>query len=243
MTWVIAGASAGLGRALAEEFAAHGASLLLVASDARDLEPLACDLALRFGVEVASVAHDAIDPAGLADAVEHALGAAALDGLLLPLGWSVDGDTGELAPAAAERVIAVNFTAPAVLVGRLLPRLIAQGRGSLIGFGSVAAVRGRSRNVVYAAAKRALESAFESYRHRAEKHGVTVAFYVLGYVDTSLAYGKRLPLPKARPSAIAREVRRRRASARGRHYLPRFWSPLALVLRLLPWRIFRRLDF
>lgn len=243
MTWVIAGASAGLGRALAEEFATHGATLLLVASDARDLEPLARDLALRFGTRVATVAHDAIDPSGLADAVESALGEEPLDGLLLPIGQSLDADQGALDAARSERLVAVNFVAPCLLASRFLPRLVAQGRGSLVGFGSVAAVRGRSCNVVYAAAKRALESAFESYRHRAEKHGVTVTFYVLGYLDTSLAYGKRLALPKAQPGAVARAVWKGRASARGRRFLPRFWAPIALVLRLLPWRIFRRLDF
>ena len=52
MSALVVGASSGLGRALAQELARRGHELLLVASDVRDLQALAADLALRHAVDV-----------------------------------------------------------------------------------------------------------------------------------------------------------------------------------------------
>ena len=58
MIAIVVGASAGLGRALAEELAATGHDLVVVSSDARDLEALASDLRIRHGVRVVTVPFD-----------------------------------------------------------------------------------------------------------------------------------------------------------------------------------------
>jgi short-subunit dehydrogenase len=241
--WVVVGASAGLGRALSERLSGRGRSLLLVAGDERDLAPLAADLQLTRGGTVRTLAHDAADHEGLARRLQEAVGEEALDGVLFPIGWSRDDDTGALTPAEAERVVQVNFLSVVSVATGLLPLMVRQGRGVLVGFGSVAATRGRSRNVVYAASKRALESYFESLRHLAEPHGVTVAFYRLGFIDTALAYGKPVALPKADPRHMAARICAdlgRRAGARA---LPQWWAPVTAVLRFLPWFVFRRLRF
>jgi len=244
VTAVIVGASAGLGRALAVELASRGRPLLLVASDARDLAALAGDLSLRFGVQVATLAHDGADAAGLALALRTAVAALPpVDALLLPIGVVDDDDTPLLPLDRVRRLLDVNLLAVVAAVSELLPGLLARGGGVVVGFGSVAAARGRSRNAVYAAAKRALGSYFESLRHFAAPAGVCVTYYVLGYLDTRLAFGRRLLLPKAAPSTVARRICRRLGADGGVHYLPRFWYPLVLVLEALPHAVFRRLDF
>lgn len=241
MTWAVVGASSGLGRAIAEELAARGESLLLVASDERDLEALAADLGIVHGAAIRTVAHDAVDHGGLAARVLQALEGEAVDGLLLPLGAVLDEDDGRLAPARAEEILAANLTAVVSVVSALLPQMLARGRGTIVGFSSVAATRGRGRNVVYAAAKRGLESFLESVRHVGEPRGLTVACYVLGYLDTNLAWGRRLPLPPADPRATARRVCRELGRVRGRRYHPRAWALAALALRTLPWFVYQRL--
>jgi NAD(P)-dependent dehydrogenase (short-subunit alcohol dehydrogenase family) len=105
------------------------------------------------------------------------------------------------------------------------------------------AARGRTRNAAYAAAKRALDAYFESLRHALAGTGVVVQFYVLGYLDTHLAFAHDTPLPRAAPDACAERVFRRRAVDFGRAYYPAYWRPLTAVLRLLPWFVFRRLSF
>lgn len=244
MTWVVVGASAGLGRALATRLARDRRDLVLVASDARDLDALAADLSIRFGAAARTVAHDAADHAGLAAAIAEAIpGDGTIDGLLFPIGLSTEDDDGFAGPEQAERLVAVNFLCAASVCGRLLPRLLAQGQGVVAGFGSVAAVRGRGRNVVYAASKRALESYFESLRHLGEARGLRVFFYVLGYLDTGLAYGKTLLLPKADPDAVADRVISDLAGPGGRRHCPWWWAPITGLVRALPWPLFKRMRF
>jgi short-subunit dehydrogenase len=243
VTWVVVGASAGLGRALAERLARERRSLVLVARDERDLAPLAADLAATHGARVRTLAQDAAEPEVLARRLYELLAEEEVEGLLFPVGVTDAGDDGVLDARAAERLVQVNFLSVAAVAGRFLPKLIAQRHGVLVGFGSIAAVRGRSRNVVYAAAKRARESYFESLRHLGEGHGLTVAFYSLGYLDTSQAFGQRLLLPKADPAAVADEVCRALLHRRGKRYFPWFWAPAAAALSFLPWAFFKRMRF
>lgn len=244
MTWVVVGASAGLGRALAERLARAGQPLLLVASDPRDLEPLAADLRISYHAQVGTLAQDAGDHATLARRIGEAMPLTEeVDGLLFALGCTAEGDDGLLSPEPAERLIRVNFLSVVAVVGELLPRMIQQRRGAIVGFGSVAAARGRGRNVVYSASKRALESYFESLRHVAEPAGLTVTLYRLGYMDTGLAFGVPLPLPKADPHDVARRVHDGLYNRRGLHYQPPVWRFLVAATKALPWFIFKRLKF
>jgi short-subunit dehydrogenase len=244
VTHVIVGASAGLGRALAEALARRHRSLLLVASDERDLLPLAADLQLTRGVEVKVVAHDAADHAGLATAVEAALPRdEPVDALLFPIGTSDDDDDGLLSAQRADELVRINLLAVTSVAARLLPRMAARQCGAIVGFGSVAAERGRGRNVVYAAAKRGLESVFESWRHRFEPEGLSVVLYTLGYLDTNLAFGRPLPFPKADPHLIAERVCDELGRARGKRFLPGGWRLVALGVRSLPWFLYRRARF
>lgn len=243
MTWIIIGASAGVGRALATALAERGEALLLVASDKRDLSPLAADLEIAWGGHVRALEADATDPSRLAEAVSEAVADKEIDGLLFPIGAITADDNLTIGSSEAEQIIKINLLAVVAVVARLLPRLWAQGKGVIVGFSSVAAIRGRSTNVVYSASKRALESYFESLRHGCASYGVTVVLYSLGYIDTNLSFGRALLAPTASPRSIARRVSRRFAGLQGKRYLPRSWRLIAFIIRMLPWCIFRRMRF
>lgn len=242
VSWIVLGASSGLGRALAEELAAGGRSLLLAARDERDLLALAADLRIRYGVEVRVCVVDAAS-AETATALAHAAGDEVIDGLLLPIGANRDDDRADLLVPAAEDLVAVNFLSIVRTIRVFLPRLLDHGKGSIVGFGSVAAVRGRTHNALYAASKAALQRFFESLRHAVERRGILVQFYVLGYLDTNLAFGRKLLFPKADPRTVASVVVRNLGQRGGTWYLPRFWKVVAMLVRLLPWPLFKRLQF
>ena len=52
MTFIIVGASAGLGRSIAEKFASEKNDLVIISSDMKDLVPLKSDLEIRFKIKV-----------------------------------------------------------------------------------------------------------------------------------------------------------------------------------------------
>jgi short-subunit dehydrogenase len=241
VTAVVVGASSGLGRALALELARAGQPLLLVASDRRDLVAAASDLSLRFGVRVETAAIDLAtcsDPGAILSPVLDNL--PPVTALLLPVGMSRSDDDGSLAASAIGPLLAINLHAPVSIVHSLLPLLLAS-RGVVVGFGSIAAARGRSRNRVYAAAKRGLESYFESLRHSHRADALRVQFYRLGFLRSNLTFGLRLPLPVAEPADVARTVVRNLRHASFSVYQPRWWGLVGLIVRTLPWPLFRRM--
>lgn len=243
MSWLIVGASSGLGRALAERFAADGRSLFLIARDERDLTALATDLQLRFDVTVRFRALDARDVTSIELALSEASNGENFEGALFPIGVIAEDDRADAITLRAEELLSANFLSVVVSARLLLPEMLRRQRGAIVGFGSVAAVRGRTNNAVYAASKAALERFFESLRHACEPAGIHVQFYTLGYLDTNLAFGRKLLFPKADPSHVARRVAENLNRGGGKWHLPSFWKPIVMILRILPWSIFQRLRF
>ena len=241
MSAVVVGASAGLGRALADALAAAGHDLVLVSSDARDLDALGSDLRIRHGVKVEGVP---LDLGGGLDGLDRLTRAAGElggpDAVLLPIGWTAASDDATSSAEQAERLVRTNFLSAVAIVGALLPALRAKPRSSVVGFGSVAGARGRSKNMVYAASKRALQVWFEGLRHACSGSPVRVRFYVLGYLDTSLAFGRDTRLRRADPGRLARRVVRE-LGREGVSYYPRAWRLVCAALPLVPFFIYKHL--
>ncbi len=239
---LVVGASAGLGRAVAEALAEAGHDLFLVASDRRDLDPVARDLSLRFGRSVHWLEVDllALDLDALRSRVAETLGR--VDNLFLLAGQAFMAEDGEPLPdAKAERLVEVNLTAPLRIANAFLAEMMAGG-GNMVGAGSVAAVRGRSNNMVYGAAKRGLESYFEALRHRLGATGCRIQFYRLGYLRTRMTAGQKLPFPAMTPEAAAAAMVANLGKDLGTVYLPAWWAVIMGIIAALPWPVFRRLK-
>jgi short-subunit dehydrogenase len=243
VTSLIFGASAGVGRALARRLAARGDSLVLVARDSRDLEAEAAHLRTTFGIAINWLTIDASSPQAVEQALRPLAELGGIRNLLFPVGMANDVDDGLIPADTSAAIVNANLTSVIGAVALFLPGLLQADRGNIVGFGSVAAIRGRGANVVYAAAKRGLESYFESVRHRTAKTGIRVQFYRLGYVDTQLSYGRKIPFPIATPEKVADHVVRNLDRDIGRVQYPAFWAGIAVLLRALPWIVYRRLQF
>jgi len=241
---LIIGASAGVGRALGEALAQRGAALLLVASDTRDLDALATHLRLLYHVEVQTLATDASHVAECVEQVgKAAVAFGGIDNLYFPIGASCADDRGLLGMDQASIILNTNMAAVIGLATHFLPQLLTQRQASIVGFGSIAAIRGRKSNVVYSAAKRGLESYFESLRHLTADTGVRVQFYRLGYVATQQTFGQRLLFPIVTPQQVAQQVLLNQDKDIGKVFFPRYWALIALSVSLVPWWIYKKLDF
>ena len=244
MKAVIFGGSAGIGRAIAERLASIHADVLLIASDARDLDAVRSDLRLRYGASRISTL--AID---LAQAAPEAVARAVLDdfgkfdAMFLVAGVGDDDDCGVLAPAAAEHLLNINFVVPALLINAVMAAGALSPSGAVVVLSSVAAARGRGRNVIYGASKRGLERYLEALR--VTKLGYQYQFLVfrLGYVDTAMMQYRKPWLPKASPEKIAKEIVAKLGWRSGLHYLPAWWRLIAWCVRVLPAPVLRRLGF
>lgn len=149
---LITGASAGLGACYAEALARRGFPLVLTARREDRLRELAARLEAAHGVRVQVVPLDLAAPGGpdrLADAVKNR----DLGILVNNAGFGFNGSFLEGDADRYEEMIALNCVAPARLTRRLLPGLLARGRGAILMLASTASFQPVPYLTVYGATK------------------------------------------------------------------------------------------
>jgi short-subunit dehydrogenase len=244
VNYLIVGASAGLGRALSYRLAEVGSNLIVVASDDRDLNALASDVTIRFQTEVRPVSLDMGNHEGMEDSImDTVTQMGGIDGILCPIGTVDSQDRLPYVPDIATRITQTNYLSLVSVITILWPHLIQRPRAVVVGFGSIAATRGRRNNIAYSAAKRALKSFFESLRHTAVGTQVVVQYYVLGYLNTNLAFGHKTLLPKGNVNILSRRVVNDLYRDVGVRYYPKFWRYVCAVLKIVPWPLFKRINY
>lgn len=152
---LISGASRGIGRAIAEAFAAEGCRLALNARDAVTLK----EAAKAFGDDVVVLPGDVTDSAEAQRMVERAaeqLGG--LDVLVTNVGSGRSVPPGQETPDEWQRVFSLNLFSATTLVGAATPHLAEQG-GSIVCISSICGNETVSgAPVTYSAAKAALNA-------------------------------------------------------------------------------------
>jgi NAD(P)-dependent dehydrogenase (short-subunit alcohol dehydrogenase family) len=161
---VVTGASGGVGRAIAQEFARHGAAVGLIARGRAGLDAASREIESLGG---SAYAHQA-DVAEF-DQVEGA--AAAIEERLGPIDiWINNAMTtvfaffDDIAPAEYERATRVTYLGAVWGTKAALSRMMPRDRGTIVQIGSALAYRGIPLQSPYCGAKHAIEGSFESLR-------------------------------------------------------------------------------
>ena len=155
--WVT-GASSGIGAALARELADRGASVAISARDLEKLREVAGDRMLVVPVDVT----DRAATVAAGDTVRAALGG--LDVAVLNAGtWSRFHVEHWDSQAFADQ-LQTNLMGTVHSLEAVVPTMIADGRGRIVGTASVAGYRGIPGSEAYGATKAALLNLFESLR-------------------------------------------------------------------------------
>ncbi len=182
---VVTGASSGIGRELAAQFAEHGYDVLITAEDA-EIGLAADDLRQRFGVTVIPVRADLADY----DGVEQLWGAVVatgrtVDAVALNAGRGIGGDFVRQTPLEDElNVIALNVTSTVHLAKRILPDMVARGQGRVLVTSSIASMMPGTYQAVYNASKSFVQSFAEALRAELKDTGVTVTSLMPGPTET-----------------------------------------------------------
>jgi short-subunit dehydrogenase len=241
---LITGASAGLGRGMALEFAARGRNLALCARRLDRLQELQREIHERYpAVTVAVRALDVNDHPAVARVFEElhaALGG--LDRIIVNAGIGKGAPVGSGKLAANVQTAETNFVAALVQCEAALALFRAQRRGHLVTIASIAAVRGLpGASTVYAASKAGLASLTEGIRADVWDTPIRVSAILPGYIDTELSTrARRRPFVVDTATgcrALVRAIEREPATA----CVPAWpWTPLAWLLRHLPLGLLRR---
>jgi short-subunit dehydrogenase len=243
MTYVIVGASTGLGRALAEKFASENNDLIIISSDIDDLDALKNDLQNRFNVKIYSIEMSFEKNLNFNKIDDIVKKTNDIDGILLPIGFSDHHDNPHIDGDKIISLFNINLVNVCIFVNHFL-NSIKNKKLTITGFGSISAIRGRSRNSTYSSAKRALESYFESLRHSELNSKITIQFYILGYLDTNLTFGEKLVgFKPANIINLANKIYQNRFKDFGKKTYPSYWKITTFLLPLLPWFIFKKIKF
>ena len=180
---VVTGASSGIGLELAKELAARHYHLVVCAED--DELAVAADGLRRSGVPVQAVRADLATAEGtqrLVDAVGDY--GVPVDVLALNAGIGVAGPFVETPLADDLRLLALNITSVVHTAKKLVPEMVARGRGRVLVTSSIASLMPGPWYATYAASKAFLLSFAEALRYELKDTGVTVTALMPGPTDT-----------------------------------------------------------
>ena len=236
---LITGASSGIGKALAREYAAAGTHLALAGRNPDRLEETAA-LCRGMGATVTIGQIDVRDRKALSAWVRAVDDEHPIDLAIANAGITSGTGMGRLRedPDIARNVIATNLVGTINTIDPLVERMSARGRGRIAVVGSINAVRGLPYCPSYSASKAAIHAYAESLRSALARHGVGVTIVAPGFIETQL--NEQIISPKPLQISAERAARRiRRGLDRGKPMIifPRMLYYGLLLSHLFPRRL------
>lgn len=189
----ITGAASGIGRALALEFARHGAHLALADIDEEGMA-VTCERAQTQGVEVECTQVDVSERDAVyqwAEAVAEHFGKVNI--IVNNAGVSVTAPVEDLSYEDFEWLMSINFWGVVYGTKAFLPHLRAAGEGHVVNLSSVFGIIGVPSQAAYNAAKFAVRGFTESLRAELELDGAPIGATSVhpGGVKTNIARSAR----------------------------------------------------
>ena len=242
---LILGATSGVARHVADQFARLGYEVGLAGRDQTELEVLAADVRTRHEVICHTLAFDALAFESHSDFVRQC--AEVFNGLpggvVLCFGFMADQGQAQQEFSVARRTIDTNLTGAVSILELFAAAFEARGNGFLAALTSVAGDRGRKMNYIYGASKAGLNAYLQGLRNRLHASGVQVTTIKPGFMDTPMTHG--MPLPKAlvaAPETAAAAMVKAIVRGRDVAYIPFFWRYIMWIIKGIPERQFKKMS-
>lgn len=240
-TVLILGATSDIAQAVARRLAAENYQLQLAARDPDDLDTFASDLQIRYRAEVRTYAFDATQFESHAEFYRSLSPTPTM--VVLVFGYLGDQEEGQRNWSEAAKIIDTNYTGAVSVLNIVAEDYARKQSGVIVGISSVAGDRGRGSNYLYGSAKAGLTAYLSGLRNRLAKQGVPVVTVKPGFVATSMTEGLDLPpLLTARPESVASDIFGAIKRKKDVVYTRWFWRWIMLIIRLIPEKIFKKLN-
>jgi short-subunit dehydrogenase len=185
-TVIVTGASSGIGRALALEFARRGANVVMAARQYDVLVELGETIEKDFGVQTLSVSCDVSKETDCRNLVERSLETfGKIDVLINNAGISMRALFQQLDLSVLKTLMDVNFWGTVYCSKYALDSLL-QTKGSLVSVSSIAGYRGLPGRTGYSASKFAIHGLMESLRVENLKTGLHVMIACPGFTASNI---------------------------------------------------------
>lgn len=200
---VITGAGSGMGRAMANLFAAEGAKVVAAEWNQTTLDEVVAEVGETGGTIVGVQGNVAIqeDCEKIIDTAVEQFGR--LDVLCNNAGvMDLNAGAAELDNATWERVLGINLNGPMYLTRKAIPAMKANNGGSIINTASVAGVGGGAAGAAYTASKHGLVGLTRNTAYRYAQEAIRCNAIVAGAVETNIT--QSVDLTKMDPAGSAR---------------------------------------
>lgn len=185
---VITGASSGIGKALAFEFAARGYNLGLVARRKEVLDQIKTDIELSHQIQVEVASCDVADTDSVFPVLEDLKKRLSqIDIVIANAGISGINKTGTGKFDKDKQIMAVNVIGAMATVDAAARLFRQQKYGHIVGISSVAAFVSIPGSAAYSASKAALSNYLQAVGIELQKHHIKVTAVHPGFVKTDLA--------------------------------------------------------
>jgi NAD(P)-dependent dehydrogenase (short-subunit alcohol dehydrogenase family) len=184
---VITGAGSGMGRAMANLFAAEGAKIVAAEWNAESLAAVVEEVTAAGG-QITGVEGNVASEADCDRIIDTAVQTySRIDVLCNNAGvMDVNQGVGEVTNDMWERVIGINLNGPMFLSRRAVPIMIAQGGGSIVNTASVAGLGGGAAGAAYTTSKHALIGLTRNTGFVYGPEGVRCNAIAAGAVETNI---------------------------------------------------------
>ncbi|WP_276360936.1 SDR family oxidoreductase [Daejeonella sp. H1SJ63] len=185
-TVIITGASSGIGKSCAVQFAARGANLVLGARQYVTLCEIAQDLETRYAIKAVAVQCDVSKESDCKDLIAQANNTfGRIDVLVNNAGISMRALFKDLDLQVLKNLMDVNFWGAVYCTKYALPELL-KSKGSVVGVSSIAGYRGLPGRTGYSASKFALNGFMEALRVENLKTGLHVMLASPGFTASNI---------------------------------------------------------
>ncbi|WP_374165131.1 SDR family oxidoreductase [Arcticibacter sp. MXS-1] len=185
-TVIITGASSGIGKACAEEFARRGANLVLGARQYVTLCELTQTLEKQYGIKAVAVQCDVSVEQDCEHLIKQAkLTFSRIDVLINNAGISMRALFKDLDLVVIRNLMDVNFWGTVYCTKYALPELL-KSKGSVVGISSIAGYRGLPGRTGYSASKFAMNGFLEALRVENLKTGLHVMVAAPGFTASNI---------------------------------------------------------
>ncbi len=182
---VVTGASKGIGKAIASQFAAEGKTVLLCARNEATLQSCVAELKTQYPkAQIESFVADLSEKTQVQAFAAWCLQKGNPDILVNNAGTYLPGNIRDEAEGNLEHMMNTNFYSAYYLTRLLLPAMLQQGSGHIFNICSIAALNAYDGGGSYSISKYALDGFSKNLRHELKQTGIKVTAVFPGAVLT-----------------------------------------------------------
>ncbi len=232
---IITGASSGLGKALAIQYANESSLLFLFGRSSPKLEEVA-SICRSHHAKVSTIICDVQDTQKISNYIENIATNHKIDIVISCAGVSAGTLTKPETFKQVEKIFSTNLNGSLNVIMHALPSMVKHKHGSIVIISSMAGLIGLSSAPAYSASKAAVKIFGDGLRAYLKQFHIQVSVVIPGYIDTPMTAINKFPMPfKISASDAAKIIVKKVSEKHGLIVFPKLTYFALKLINLLPY--------